>query len=118
MQTRGRCECARTTGRARTAESRQIDALAAARTRSYFRRMTTRRQFLIGAPVGVAGALSLARVAGASSIGSPRLPSPSPRPMLRSVPPDAPVLHWIPRHDELAYSFGGVAPRQHITSGT
>ena len=29
-----------------------------------------------------------------------------------------PVLHWIPRHEELVYTFGGAAPRQRIQSGT
>jgi acetamidase/formamidase len=31
---------------------------------------------------------------------------------------DQPVLTYIPRHDELKYSFGGVAPAHHIKPGT
>jgi len=29
-----------------------------------------------------------------------------------------PVLRWVPRREDLAYTFGGVAPRQRIVSGT
>ena len=29
-----------------------------------------------------------------------------------------PVLHYTPKHDELAYTFGGVTPRHRIQSGT
>ncbi|MDQ2890523.1 MAG: acetamidase/formamidase family protein, partial [Gemmatimonadota bacterium] len=84
--------------------------------------MTTRRQFLSRAPVGVAAALVASRsVADAAGISSHpdahALSSPSP-PLIASVPADAPVLHWIPRHDELVYSFGGAAPRQRIGPGT
>jgi acetamidase/formamidase len=84
--------------------------------------MTTRRQFLIGAPIGVAGVVAASRsVADAESIVSRSsahaLPA-SPAPILAAVPADAPVLRWIPKHDELVYSFGGAAPRQRITSGT
>ncbi|HEY8310823.1 MAG TPA: hypothetical protein VIG47_09715, partial [Gemmatimonadaceae bacterium] len=84
--------------------------------------MTTRRQFLLRAPVGVAGALVASRsLADAATIASrrsaDRLPV-LPRPLIVDIPPDAPVLHWIPRHDELVYSFGGAAPRQRIKSGT
>jgi len=32
--------------------------------------------------------------------------------------PDGPVLRWTPKHEELAYTFGGVAPRHRIQSGT
>src|SRR5271169_2345529 len=35
-----------------------------------------------------------------------------------SVPPAPPVLHAVPRHDELVYTFGGAAPRYRIKPGT
>ena len=31
---------------------------------------------------------------------------------------DQPVLHYIPKHEELKYTFGGVAPTHHIKPGT
>ena len=31
---------------------------------------------------------------------------------------NGPVLRWVPKHEELAYTFGGVAPRHRIQSGT
>lgn len=31
---------------------------------------------------------------------------------------NGPVLRWIPKHEELAYTFGGAAPRKRIRSGT
>lgn len=83
--------------------------------------MTTRRQFCIGAPLGLAGALVTSRIGGASETpdaARAHARDATVTPLLERVPPDAPVLHWIPKHDELAYSFGGVAPRQHIKPGT
>ena len=84
--------------------------------------MTTRRQLLFRAPLGVAAALVASRsVADAAGISSHRSAHPlslSSRPLIAGVPPDAPVLHWIPKHDELVYSFGGAAPRQRIKPGT
>jgi len=32
--------------------------------------------------------------------------------------PDPPTLHYIPKHEELKYTFGGVAPTHHIAPGT
>ena len=31
---------------------------------------------------------------------------------------DPPTLRYIPKHDELKYTFGGVAPTHHIAPGT
>jgi len=31
---------------------------------------------------------------------------------------DQPVLNYIPKHDELTYTFGGAAPKLHIKPGT
>lgn len=84
--------------------------------------MSTRRNFLLRTPVGVAGALVASRAAAAADPLAPCEPAlprtAPPRPLLPSVPATAPVLRWIPRHDELVYSFGGAAPRQRITAGT
>lgn len=85
--------------------------------------MTSRRQFLIRTPLGVAGALAashaLPRTASAEEMSvASTVRGSSSNPLLASVPPDAPVLKWIPKHDELAYSFGGAAPRKHIVPGT
>jgi amidase len=34
------------------------------------------------------------------------------------VAADPPVLRYVPKHEELAYTFGGVAPARHIAPGT
>src|SRR5690349_15389646 len=31
---------------------------------------------------------------------------------------DPPVLHYVPKHEELKYTFGGVAPTHHVAPGT
>ena len=41
----------------------------------------------------------------------------SPRP-LKAIPADAPVLNWIPKHEDLCYTFGGVPPKHRIKPGT
>jgi acetamidase/formamidase len=38
--------------------------------------------------------------------------------LLSAVPGDATTLEWIPKHEELTYTFGGVAPRQRIKPKT
>jgi acetamidase/formamidase len=83
--------------------------------------MNSRRQFLVQAPLGLAGVLAACKVAGSADAsvalaglpdgGSATAPS-------TTVPADAPTLNYIPKHDELCYTFGGVAPRRRITSGT
>lgn len=97
--------------------------------------MTTRRQFLVHAPVGVASVLGACRnasptndsattppntAAATTQAGAaPVIPTASPtRPLLASVPADAAVLQWTPKHEELVYTFGGATPRQRIKSGT
>ena len=92
--------------------------------------MGSRREFLASAPLGMLGVLAAcsesahdAAGAGASASGGPARaadaasPGASPRP-LASVPAGAPVLEWVPKHEELAYTFGGAAPRQRIKPGT
>lgn len=46
------------------------------------------------------------------------VPSPATPASMANIPTDAPTLNWIPKHDELVYTFGGAAPRQRIKSGT
>ncbi len=97
--------------------------------------MTTRRQFLVHAPIGVAGVLGACRAAGSSadsaSAATPNAAAPvaqsgastaaagaAPRPLLSRIPADAAVLQWTPKHEELVYTFGGATPRQRIKPGT
>ena len=87
--------------------------------------MNTRRQFLVSAPLGVMGVIAACNnaahdSAGAASPASGEVPSPraaSPR-SLSNIPADAPTLNWIPKHEELVYTFGGAAPKQRIKPGT
>src|SRR6266851_8651067 len=39
-------------------------------------------------------------------------------PMLFALAAEQPVLNYIPKHEELKYTVGGVAPTHHIASGT
>jgi acetamidase/formamidase len=91
--------------------------------------MSSRRQFLARSPIGLAGVLAACRNAAAghdtasvAQSGAPALvpqqPTSTPRPLLAGVPAEAPVLDWIPKHEELVYSFGGATPRPRIKPGT
>jgi acetamidase/formamidase len=92
--------------------------------------MTSRRQFLVRAPLGAVGVLAACRETGpaqdsatVTQAGAATMPvqqpiSAQPRPLLASVPANAPTLQWIPKHSDLVYTFGGVAPRQRIKPGT
>lgn len=81
--------------------------------------MTTRRHFLAQAPLGVIGtAFALNDGAAPSDArrgGVRSEPTPLPLPPNAST---APELRWTPKHEELCYTFGGVAPRHRIQSGT
>ncbi len=86
--------------------------------------MNTRRQFLVSAPLGVMGVIAACNDGAASasaaapvSGGAAPAQGAAPRPIL-AVPTDAPTLNWIPKHEELVYTFGGATPRQRIKSGT
>ncbi len=90
--------------------------------------MNTRRQFLATAPLGVMGVIAAcsdgARDGAVPAAAAAPPPSPgagstgtAARPIL-AVPADAPVLNWIPKHEELVYTFGGATPRQRIKAGT
>lgn len=39
-------------------------------------------------------------------------------PLLFLLAAEQPVLHYIPKHEELKYTFGGAAPARHIAPGT
>jgi acetamidase/formamidase len=87
--------------------------------------MTTRRNFLVSAPLGAMGVIaacndgrhdSAGGVSADSGSAAPSLAAP-PAPVA-SIPADAPVLNWIPKHEDLVYTFGGAAPRQRIKPGT
>jgi acetamidase/formamidase len=91
--------------------------------------MTTRRQFLVHAPLGVAGVIGACRnaapandttaVTQAGALAACTLPvGAPPRPLLSTIPPDAAVLQWTPKHEELVYTFGGATPRQRIKPNT
>ena len=88
--------------------------------------MNTRRQFLVTAPLGLASALVACNVRSSEGgpgevalAGSPQTPQPgaAPRP-LAPVPVDATTLNYIPKHEELTYTFGGVPAVKRIKSGT
>lgn len=93
--------------------------------------MTSRRHFLVHAPVGVAGVLAACRngspatdTAGVKPAGAtaatpnPATSSGSPRPLLPNLPADAAILQWTPKHEDLVYTFGGAAPKQRIKPNT
>ncbi|HXD23715.1 MAG TPA: acetamidase/formamidase family protein [Gemmatimonadaceae bacterium] len=86
--------------------------------------MTTRRKFLLSAPIGAIGAVAACSGSDhAAAAGTPAgsadavAPRSSPTP-ITSVPADAPVLSWTPKHEDLVYTFGGAAPKQRIKPGT
>src|SRR5262245_42719228 len=82
--------------------------------------MTSRRRFLLTAPVSAAGMLAACRNTSttSSAIAAPPPPGATPRPLLASVPADAALLLWTPKHEELVYTFGGATPRQRIKPNT
>lgn len=88
--------------------------------------MTTRRQFVIHAPLGLAGALAACRGRSpnpANDSAPPAGPSMSQAgspvtPLAVRIPADAPVLNWIPKHEDLVYTFGGAPAKQRIKPGT
>ena len=86
--------------------------------------MNTRRQFLATAPLGLAGAMA-ART-GSNATGEPvsqagaatQSPASGSPPPLKAIPADATVLNWIPKHEDLRYTFGGVPAKHRIKPGT
>jgi acetamidase/formamidase len=99
--------------------------------------VASRRRFLAQAPLAAAGAAlacsdrapyegARAAAASASPAGAPGAAvaatgtsaAARPAPLLAAVPAGAPRLEYVPKHDELCYTFGGVAPRHVIKPGT
>ena len=87
--------------------------------------MNSRREFLVSAPLGILGVIAACNdgahdaAGGASAISGGAAPPPTRgQASVASVPTDAPVLNWIPKHEELVYTFGGAAPKQRIKPGT
>jgi acetamidase/formamidase len=90
--------------------------------------MKTRRQFLATAPLGAIGVIAACSndardTASAAAVAAPLSGDAASQPAapaksIANVPADAPTLNWIPKHEELVYTFGGAAPRQRIKPGT
>ncbi|HEX7546923.1 MAG TPA: acetamidase/formamidase family protein [Gemmatimonadaceae bacterium] len=87
--------------------------------------MSTRRRFVASAPLAVMGVIAAcndgagaAPGAAAPNQGSVVPPRPAVPKGIASIPAGAPTLSWIPKHEELVYTFGGAAPRQRIKPGT
>jgi acetamidase/formamidase len=86
--------------------------------------MNTRRQFLVNAPLGLASVLTACSVqsAGEETVSqagssSPQQPVTTAAPLV-TVPPNAPTLNYVPKHEELTYTFGGVPAVKRIRPGT
>ena len=91
--------------------------------------MNTRRQFLATAPLGLAAVLTACGEQNGSAGSTPAgvapsgatpaaPPSASPAALPGASPVTAPVLRWVPKHEELVYTFGGAKPAQRIQPGT
>jgi acetamidase/formamidase len=57
-------------------------------------------------------------LAGLLAATGARQPAAAAAPAAPATPGGGPVLRWIPKHEELAYTFGGVLPRHRIQPGT
>ena len=94
--------------------------------------VNTRREFLVRAPLGLAGAFAAygpqstavaksqaqSLAVAASQAQSVAGGVQRPQPLMTAIPAGAPVLNWVPRHGDLVYTFGGAAPKQRIKAGT
>ncbi|MEP6622605.1 MAG: acetamidase/formamidase family protein [bacterium] len=83
--------------------------------------MNSRRQFLVSAPLGLAGVLAACTAkgdTGAAEDAAPPAPSTAAPAPLATIPADAPVLNYVPKHEELVYTFGGAPARHRIKPGT
>jgi acetamidase/formamidase len=86
-------------------------------------RSKNRRQFLVQSPLGMVGALAVggawSRLAMARPIEVSATGAEGAAPAAAAgLAASRPVLHWVPKHDELVYTFGGAAPRRRIKPGT
>ncbi|MFI5311538.1 MAG: acetamidase/formamidase family protein, partial [Gemmatimonadales bacterium] len=87
--------------------------------------VNTRREFVVRAPLGLLGALAACGKAHETSDAPPAtgaVPGGGATPAAAAAGPVSsaagPVLQWIPRHEELVYTFGGAKPVQRIKPGT
>ena len=85
--------------------------------------MNSRRQFFIQTSCGLVGAVAARSALQSIVSAAPSDATAAPRAALRAAAPatrapNGPVLRWIPKQDELVYTFGGVAPRQRMKPGT
>ena len=81
--------------------------------------MNSRRKFFMQASCGLVGAVA-ARSAPQSTVSAATSDTTAARRAAAPATPapNGPVLRWMPKQDELVYTFGGVAPRQRIKPGT
>jgi acetamidase/formamidase len=81
--------------------------------------MNTRRQFLVRAPLGIAGVLAACQRFDTTSESLPFGAAGTPRPMAAGgAQAGGPVLQWVPKHEDLVYTFGGAKPAHRIKPGT
>src|ERR1019366_5417604 len=89
--------------------------------------VNTRRQFLVQAPLTHAGVLAACQrvdtssesfPAGAASNAPAGASGGSPQPLAGAAASGGPVLQWVPKHEELVYTFGGAKPAHRIKPGT
>jgi acetamidase/formamidase len=90
--------------------------------------MNARRQFISQTPFGLLAAFVApgawsrsARVtvdSASGGMGAASAQAPSPPTHAAGPTADGPLLRWIPKREDLAYTFGGAAPRQRIQPGT
>ena len=82
--------------------------------------MKSRREFVTQAPLGVAALLAACSARDeASGEAIPQGVAAAAVQQPGYAPPAAgPVLNWIPKHEDLCYTFGGVAAKQRIKPGT
>jgi acetamidase/formamidase len=81
-----------------------------------------RRQFIVQSPLGIVGALAAGSAWSRRAMAHPLTASASGGGAASASTADLaagrPVLRWVPKHDELVYTFGGAAPRRRIQPGT
>jgi acetamidase/formamidase len=82
--------------------------------------MSTRRSFIARSSLGLVGALAVRSVLRTNAFAATPAAAASATAAgtgVRNVA-EGPILRWVPEHNELAYTFGGVAARHRIQSGT
>ena len=81
-----------------------------------------RRQFIVQSPLGIIGAFAAGSAWSRPAIAQPITASATAggaaSTSAANLAAGRPVLRWVPKHDELVYTFGGAAPRRRIQPGT